>query len=172
MYYVLSIGTNQNPKINAVNIVKHLCNHFGCIKLYPFIETPPVNMDTQHQFLNSVCIIDTDLSANDLKHITNEIEITLGRKRSDPRSAYKDRPADIDIMQSFADYSQIVKIMTDEPYINEVLKLNKVKMLDLSQYGLPSFTQNTAVCFDAATDTLLIDTDEIQDIFTAQISAS
>ena len=63
-----------------------------------WIVTQPVDMKTNHPFLNALFTLDTELTAEQLKRQFNQIEETLGRDRSDPMSSVKDRPIDIDIL--------------------------------------------------------------------------
>ncbi|GAA0858960.1 2-amino-4-hydroxy-6-hydroxymethyldihydropteridine diphosphokinase [Aliiglaciecola litoralis] len=160
MLYFLSLGTNMNPKANAVAMVRSLIMEFGTIQLFPFVETAPVDINSGNQFLNSICVINTSLSQAQVKAMTNQIEINMGRDRADPLCSKKDRPADIDIMFSSATPVELSTLLTDEPYVNSVVFGNPKKQVTLSSFGLPSIDRPTTIDLNADTGQIVIVDDE------------
>lgn len=156
MLYFLSLGTNINPKANAVLMVKALIEKFGDTLVFPFVETSPVDIKSRHQFLNSICVINADMSDQVLKAITNQIEVDMGRDRSHPLSSSKDRPADIDIMMHATHAIDESVLLSDEAYINEVITSRPNVRVDLTQFGLPAINRPTAVNLDTDSGEVVI----------------
>lgn len=96
--FVIGIGSNIAPERNVPRILKALLAEFGALRMSRVLRTRPVGMDSGADFLNLAVFVETDLDAGRLKQVCNRIETALGRDRSDPDSARKDRPADLDIL--------------------------------------------------------------------------
>jgi|25_taG_2_1085351.scaffolds.fasta_scaffold22971_2 2-amino-4-hydroxy-6-hydroxymethyldihydropteridine diphosphokinase len=97
-FYFLSLGSNLEPEFNLGLAVEAFLVKFRTIGLYPFRFTEPEGMESENLFVNGVCIIHSDVSHNELKAWTNEVEVFLGRDRSDPLRDRMDRTCDIDIL--------------------------------------------------------------------------
>ncbi|MDN7127101.1 2-amino-4-hydroxy-6-hydroxymethyldihydropteridine diphosphokinase [Pseudidiomarina terrestris] len=95
--YLCSMGANIAPEENF-STAQSMIRCLGRTIFSDADYTRPVDINTQHDFLNALFIIETDLTAEQLKEQFNAIEERLGRDRSDPRSSEKDRPMDIDIL--------------------------------------------------------------------------
>lgn len=161
MFVYLSIGTNIQPEKNAVHIVRELCQHFGVITLYPFIYTQPVSMPKTSIFLNSLAIINTETPPKKIKTILNEIEVKLGRDRSDPKRSYKNRTADIDILNVHENLDENLFLEgNEEPYIQLCLS-QKQACADLRQEGLPSYQRAASVHWDRSTRKILVRQNEL-----------
>lgn len=81
-------------------------------------ETQPIGLPDQPNFLNLAAIIQTELTAKDLKfHLLSEIESKLGRTREGNR--YGPRTIDIDIMLF---NNQILKVGKQTIPSNELLE--------------------------------------------------
>ncbi|MDT8310798.1 MAG: 2-amino-4-hydroxy-6-hydroxymethyldihydropteridine diphosphokinase [Methylophaga sp.] len=126
--YILGLGSNIQPAKNMALMVKALLPHINRITLSRVLTTPPVGMNSHRYFLNAVAYVESILTADQLKIITNQIEAEMGRDRSDPEKKQKDRPADIDILccGSMAEFSKKpASVITDEyflyPLIDELL---------------------------------------------------
>lgn len=149
MYFYLSIGTNINPEKNAMRIIHALSEHFGHLSLFPFVYTEPESISSSSIFLNGLAIIQSELSVQQIKQVLNEIEISLGRDRSDPLKSIKDRPADIDILL-FADQHHLSLFDTfNDSYIKACLPPNEPA--DLTSYGLPAQQGAATVYLDNRT---------------------
>lgn len=96
--YLCSMGSNIEPIYNFSRAKSYLAGVAKRIHYSASITTDPVDIDTTHQFLNALFVIETHLSAERLKSAFNSIECSLGRDRDDPLSSKKDRPMDIDIL--------------------------------------------------------------------------
>jgi len=155
MYYGLSIGTNINQRVNAVEISKCLCEVSLSVIAYPFLWTAPFSIDTKNKFLNSVFIVDVDATPDKMKALTNSIEEQLGRNRKSPLSSVRDRVADIDIIFYTAEYDSKILKNIGEPYLKEVV-LNISFGEDLSDLGFPLFKGPTAINYDTCSGSMYV----------------
>lgn len=122
MYYYLSLGSNLSPEKNIASVLMWLVHKFKCVSVYPIIETVPEDLDTQNSFLNTLCIIYSDLDKLEIKMLFNEQEERLGRDRSDPSSSHKDRTADIDILVQSEEFNPDKFLNFQESYIQKVFQ--------------------------------------------------
>lgn len=102
--FLCSLGSNIEPELNF-QLVRPQLEQLGQLYYSEVIYTKPVDINTQHDFLNGLFVIFSALDAVQLKQRFNEIEIALGRDRSDPDCSVKDRPMDIDILAPFNAYA-------------------------------------------------------------------
>lgn len=93
----LSLGSNIEPADNLQAALKLLAANTRLIAVSSVWETRPVGLSEQANFLNAAAIIETDLTAEQLKQdVLTSIEQRLGRVRQADKNA--PRPIDIDIM--------------------------------------------------------------------------
>lgn len=138
--YILGLGSNIQPVENMALMVKALLPHINCITLSRVLTTPPVGMNSHRHFLNAVAYIESELTAVQLKIITNQIEAEMGRDRSDPDKKHKDRPADIDILccGSLAEFSQKpASAITDEYFLYPLIEELLAHLADNSPENMP-----------------------------------
>lgn len=95
--YLCSMGANLAPEENFAKARSKL-TPLGEVHYSRAVYTKPVDIDTEHDFLNSLFVISTQLDAEVLKMAFNKIETELGRDRDDPECSQKDRPMDLDIL--------------------------------------------------------------------------
>lgn len=95
--YFIGIGSNIQPYENVPTILASLVDLGLDVFVGRIIETEPVGVKGG-LFLNTVAGFSSVLSPQEVKEHCNSIEIRLGRKRQDPSSKYKSRPADLDIL--------------------------------------------------------------------------
>lgn len=107
--YLCSMGANIAPEKNFA-LAKEALTKLGRTYFSSARYTKPVAIDTKHDFLNALLIVESELSAEQLKARFNEIEEALGRDRSDPMSSEKDRPMDIDIL------AELANVQSEEPW--------------------------------------------------------
>lgn len=96
--YILGIGTNVEPDLNAARIAAHLADAFGYVLLSRFYRTAPVGMTSAHPFVNYCAYVPSALEPACCKGLCVGIELALGRDRSHPSCKTRDRPADIDLI--------------------------------------------------------------------------
>ena len=93
----LSLGSNIDPERNLLATVRELARYGRVVRVSSVWESPPEGVADQPYFLNAALLLETPLSAAELKErAIAEIEAHLGRKRSVDRNA--PRTIDIDIM--------------------------------------------------------------------------
>ena len=121
--YTLSLGSNVRPLENMLAMLAALLP-LGeqSLWLSRIIRTAPMGMASDHYFLNTAVCLDTHLSPTDLKQCLIQIELDLGRDRSDPRSKIKDRPADLDIVGACAPGEGFnTAVLPPEPYVRPLV---------------------------------------------------
>lgn len=96
--YIIGIGSNIDPAENVARGLKKLRACGERLVISRIWQTEPVNMVSDHPFFNLVAYLETALDADHLKKEFNALEESLGRDRSDPERAVKDRPLDLDIL--------------------------------------------------------------------------
>lgn len=101
----IGLGTNLGDKqINMATAVQLLTERVGSLSaLSSYIETAPWGFESSNSFLNGVASFDTALAPLDLLHITQQIEVEMGRTVKGG-AVYHDRIIDIDLLI----YDQIV----------------------------------------------------------------
>jgi len=105
MFYLCSIGSNLNPHSHVSRVMGELFVQFGQLQLSSVIRTKPVGMQSRHDFLNCLVVLESDLDNSTLKQLFVSLEVAHGRDRSDPLCKVHDRPLDIDILASSADHA-------------------------------------------------------------------
>src|SRR4030042_657509 len=92
----LGLGSNLGDrKYNLARALELLMNYLVVEQVSSIYETEPVGYKEQPLFLNAVCRVSTELSAQKLLRLAKKIEAELGRKPSFPNAP---RPIDIDIL--------------------------------------------------------------------------
>lgn len=102
MWYLCGLGSNIDPEQNLPMAVVRLVELFGRVSLSPVIRTSPRGMDSANTFLNALVVFRTELGPGPVKVQLNALEESLGRDRSDPLSAVRDRTIDVDILETAA----------------------------------------------------------------------
>jgi len=137
-FFVCSLGSNIEPEYNVSRAKSYLAGVGQALYYSRTITTEPVDMASEHSFLNALFVISTHLDAKRLKQAFNTIEISLGRDRSDPDCSIKDRTIDIDIL------GEIDNISTPLASWPAVPKYLKSLQLELQQSLLERQTAITA----------------------------
>jgi 2-amino-4-hydroxy-6-hydroxymethyldihydropteridine diphosphokinase len=95
----IALGSNINPEYNIREAVRRLLEPSARCRLLavsPVYETAPVGKTDQPKFLNAAALIETDLTAAELKtQVLQVIEQELGRARTEEKNA--PRTIDLDI---------------------------------------------------------------------------
>jgi dihydroneopterin aldolase/2-amino-4-hydroxy-6-hydroxymethyldihydropteridine diphosphokinase len=93
----ISLGSNIEPERNLPEAVRRLAARCRVLAVSPVYESAPVGAGTeQSSFLNAAVLVETDLSAADLKEkVLRAIEGDMGRVRTEDR--YAPRTIDLDI---------------------------------------------------------------------------
>ena len=93
----LLLGSNIEPERNLPDAVRALREYGRIVAVSPVFESAPAGFLNQGNFLNAAVLLETRLSANDLRHgAIAAIERKLGRVR-DPGNKNAPRTIDIDV---------------------------------------------------------------------------
>ena len=97
MRAVISLGANiGDPKAQMDLAVAMLREAMEVISVSDYLSTKPVSEIEQPDYLNAICIAESDLPALDLLAVLNGIEKTLGRERLEK---WGPRTIDLDLIQ-------------------------------------------------------------------------
>ena len=97
MRAVISLGANiGDPKAQMDLAVAMLREALDVISVSKYFSTKPVSDIEQPDYLNAICIAESDLPALDLLAVLNGIEKTLGRERLEK---WGPRTIDLDLIQ-------------------------------------------------------------------------
>ena len=92
----VALGSNIDSERNMREAVSRLASRCRLLAVSPVYETAPVGKTNQPNFLNAAVLIETDLSAGELKtEVLQTIEQELGRVRTEDKNA--PRTIDLDI---------------------------------------------------------------------------
>ncbi|PJG59596.1 2-amino-4-hydroxy-6-hydroxymethyldihydropteridine diphosphokinase [Aeromonas cavernicola] len=143
MFYLCSMGSNIEPHTHVSQALTELLTQFGRLHLSSVIQTTPVGMQSSHDFLNCLFIIETPLASPALKALFIAMELAHGRDRQAPDCKIRDRPLDIDILASSEE--QDFSSATVDDYLNELLaELYGRTEIQSGKVSLPLHTQLTA----------------------------
>ena len=92
----VALGSNIRSEYNMPEAVRRLSLHCRLVAVSPVYETTPVGNTQQPNFLNAAALIQTELTAAELKEcVLQVIEQELGRVRTEDKNA--PRTIDLDI---------------------------------------------------------------------------
>ena len=111
---IIGIGSNINPAENIANALKILREENEIVKLSDLVQTAPVGITAQPDFLNGAAKVFTDQEMNDFKDYLKNVEDRLGRDRSVPK--YGPRTIDLDIVVWDSE------IIDEDYYLRDFLK--------------------------------------------------
>lgn len=96
----LGLGSNMGNREDYIRQALRLIGERvgKVLRTSSLIETEPWGFESEHRFLNAVCLIETNLSPLDCLHKTQRIEHLLGRRHKSRDGHYTDRPIDIDLL--------------------------------------------------------------------------
>ena len=100
MLIFLALGANVGDREKTLrSAIEMITERIGnVVSLSAFYNTKPVGFESENQFLNAVCAVETKLSPLSLLQKTESIEKILGRQSKSIDGAYSDRMIDIDIL--------------------------------------------------------------------------
>ncbi len=93
---VIGIGSNINPKINIKKAKELISTKAKILKISSFIETEPLGVKKQNNFINGSILITTNMNKNDLEFWLRKLEVNLGRIRTPNK--HGPRTIDLDIL--------------------------------------------------------------------------
>ncbi|MCF0198440.1 MAG: 2-amino-4-hydroxy-6-hydroxymethyldihydropteridine diphosphokinase [Bacteroidaceae bacterium] len=96
----LSLGSNlgdrQHTLLQALQLIDERVG--SVYRVSSFIETEPWGFESDHPFLNAVCLVHTMMSPELCLEETQQIERELGRTAKSIDGHYHDRTIDIDLL--------------------------------------------------------------------------
>jgi len=93
---IIGIGSNINPKTNIKKTKELISTKAKILKISSFIETVPLGVKKQNNFINGSILITTDMNKNALEFWLRNLEDKLGRMRT--LNKYGPRTIDLDIL--------------------------------------------------------------------------
>lgn len=117
MKAVIALGSNiGNPKENLDLAIALLREATEVLKVSSYYVTKPVGYEDQPDFVNAVCIIESELPAIDLLHMLHGIEKAMGRERT---IKWGPRTIDLDIIQYGSLLSKAEELTLPHPRAHE-----------------------------------------------------
>ena len=117
MKAVIALGANiGNPLENLEIALSLLRESTEVISVSTFYKTSPVGGPEQPDYLNAVCIIESELPALDLLSLLQGIEKSLGRERSEH---WGPRTIDLDLIQFGGLLSKSTELELPHPRAHE-----------------------------------------------------
>lgn len=117
MIYCLSLGSNIAPRDHIGSALTQLCQQFHAAIVYPVLQTTPCAIESERSFLNTIAVINSDWSPEQLKQWLNQLEEAHGRNRADPERSHKDRTLDVDILTTQTQLRWLAAEEFNEPYV-------------------------------------------------------
>lgn len=117
MKAVIALGANiGNPMENLEIAITLLRDSTEVISISSIYKTAPVGGPAQPDYLNAVCIIESELPALDLLSLLHGIEKSLGRERSE---RWGPRTIDLDLIQFGGLLSKSTELELPHPRAHE-----------------------------------------------------
>lgn len=117
MKAVISLGANiGNPKEQMDLAVAMLREATDFKLISRYFSTKPVSEIQQPDYLNAICIVESDLPATDLLALLHGIEKTLGRER---KEKWGPRTIDLDLIQYGSLLSSANELQLPHPRAHE-----------------------------------------------------
>lgn len=110
MTYYLSLGSNLGNREQTLReALKSIEQQVGAVlHCSCFYYSAPWGFESEHEFCNMCCAVESDKQPQDVLAVTQAIERSLGRTpKSVHRTSYTDRPIDIDIIRVFEGADEI-----------------------------------------------------------------
>jgi 2-amino-4-hydroxy-6-hydroxymethyldihydropteridine diphosphokinase len=117
MKAVISLGANiGNPEEQIALAIAMLREATEVLAVSSIYETAPVGGPDQPNYLNAICIAESDLPASDLLSVLHGIEKTLGRERLE---RWGPRTLDLDLIQYGSILSSAQELELPHPRAHE-----------------------------------------------------
>ena len=109
MRYYLSLGSNIGEREQTLReAIRRIEQQIGTItRCSSFYYSAPWGFESENEFCNLCCALETALSPFEVLRLTQAIEQQLGRTRKSMNGRYADRTIDIDIIRAFDEEKEI-----------------------------------------------------------------
>lgn len=123
MTYYLSLGSNLGDREGTIRqALQRIEQQIGPVRrCSSFYYSKPWGFESEHDFCNLCCAVETDKTPLEVLHLTQGIERALGRKEKSAISNqkleirnYTDRCIDIDLIRVFDEQGQEICLDTPE----------------------------------------------------------
>lgn len=121
MTYYLSLGSNLGDREGTIRqALQRIEQQIGPVRrCSSFYYSKPWGFESEHDFCNLCCAVETDKTPLEVLHLTQTIERALGRKEKSAISnqqleIYSDRCIDIDLIRVFDEQGQEICLDTPE----------------------------------------------------------
>ncbi len=121
MTYYLSLGSNLGDREGTIRqALQRIEQQIGPVRrCSSFYYSKPWGFESEHDFCNLCCAVETDKTPLEVLHLTQTIERALGRKEKSAISnqqspIYSDRNIDIDLIRVFDEQGQEICLDTPE----------------------------------------------------------
>ncbi|MBQ7259390.1 MAG: 2-amino-4-hydroxy-6-hydroxymethyldihydropteridine diphosphokinase [Paludibacteraceae bacterium] len=121
MTYYLSLGSNLGDREATIRqALQRIEQQIGPVRrCSSFYYSKPWGFESEHDFCNLCCAVETDKTPLEVLHLTQTIERALGRKEKSAISnqqleIYSDRCIDIDLIRVFDEQGQEICLDTPE----------------------------------------------------------
>lgn len=117
----LGLGSNlgnkeENIRRAVENIEERIGRVIACSALF---ATTPVGFESDNQFLNAACHVQTELSPHKVLAVSQDIERNLGRATKSVNHSYSDRILDIDLLLYDDLILESLKLTLPHPYMHQ-----------------------------------------------------
>lgn len=115
MVYYLSLGANLGEREQTLRqALQMLEQQVGPVRrCSSFFYSTPWGFQSEHEFCNLCCAVETMKAPIDVLHLTQTIEHALGRQHKSKDGVYTDRTIDIDLIRVFEEDGS--EVLTDSP---------------------------------------------------------
>ena len=93
---VIGMGSNIDPQKNIAKAKKQIAAEYSLIAESKFVETEPIGVKEQPNFINGAILIETTKNFHELTNWLKSLENSLGRVRSAEK--YSPRTIDLDVV--------------------------------------------------------------------------
>ena len=93
---IIGLGSNINPRQNIIKAKTRLAKDCKILAESRFVTTKPIGKKNQADFLNGAILLETNQSKDKLRVYLKNIEVSLGRKRTNKN--FGPRTIDLDIL--------------------------------------------------------------------------
>ena len=128
MLYYLSLGANLGDREQtikqALELIEQQVGHV--LRCSSFFYSAPWGFESEHEFCNLCCAVETSQKPMDVLSLTQSIERALGRTQKTQiikhqtsnikhqTSIYSDRPIDIDLIRAFDDFGNEINCQNNQ----------------------------------------------------------
>ena len=151
--YFVGLGSNVDARRNVARALDQLLTWFGAVQVSHVAETAPVAV-AGGTFLNMVASFQSELPAREIKGLFCAFEEELGRDRSHPNCAKRERSIDLDILfQLPTDAWEVNEANVPTECYYRAATVELIALMDLS-CAVPAVPITSAIALDFLGNTI------------------